>query len=454
MHAPRRRTLRLAALLALTLLTTAAAAAFIRRALACPIEIPPQTLRTLYKHSDRIVVARVGHTELVERDEDSSQVRTALHVARNVKGKDEGPVVFVHHSTWVEEGVEKPGTYKQGEQLLVFLERGDEEEGRAVYTVDDATYGVKMLSDDDLKVYLARIDELAGIEGRKPADKAALVEWLVRCAEEPATRWEGAYELMVSTQALEHSKEQRERQPSEAEIRASVPKHHATAEEYEADVARALAVAWGEAAVAPTSPAPPPGEAALAPPPGVAVEREPVELRRATPRDPSLAAALSEEQQRRLADALFGAEKIGVGEGALLHVVKGFQDARLVPFLVAQLRRVEDNPPTEAEEWLAVLSEVSNNEEAVHLITNYSANVTYYEEEEEMTAGDESAGTDKAAAVDEEESAGTDEEFDQKEQDARDAAATERATKKRSALLKDLLARVERILASPDVAHQ
>ncbi len=273
MHAPRRRTLRLAALLALTLLTTAAAAVFIRRALACPVEIPPQTLRTLYKHSDRIVVARVGHTELVERDEHSSQVRTALHVARNVKGKDEGPVVFVHHTTWDEDGVEKPGTYKQGEQLLVFLERSDEEEGRAGYTVDNADFGVKKLSDDDLKVYLARIDELAGIEGRQPPDKAALVEWLVRCAEEPATRWEGAYELMVSTEALEGLKEQKANPPSEAEIRASVPKHNATVEEYEASVAQPRAAMRGEAAVPPASPAPPPGEAALAPPPEVVVER-------------------------------------------------------------------------------------------------------------------------------------------------------------------------------------
>lgn len=87
--------------------------------------------------------------------------------------------------------------------------------------------------------------------------------------------------------------------------------------------------------------------------------------------------------------------------------------------------------------------------------SDYSANVTYYEEEEEEeTAGDESAATDEAEAVEEEESAEADEEFDRKEQDARDAAATERATKKRSAMLKDLLARVERILATPDVARQ
>src|SRR5215207_5200977 len=142
MHAPRRRTLRLAALLAFTLLTTTAAAVFIRRALACPVEVPPQTLRTLYRHSDRVVVARVGHTEVVEREESSSYVRTALHVTREVKGKDERQAAFVYHTVWDEDGVEKPGTYKQGEQLLLFLERSDEE-GREGYTVDDADFGVK-----------------------------------------------------------------------------------------------------------------------------------------------------------------------------------------------------------------------------------------------------------------------------------------------------------------------
>jgi hypothetical protein len=262
---------------------------------------------------------------------------------------------------------------------------------------------------------------------------------------------------MVSAGALESLKGQKEDPPSEAEIIASVDKHHATVEAYEANVARALAAARGEAvAVAPApslaaEQAPPP-DAALGPNVVKVAERLPPELRRAVARDPSLAGALTEEQKRRLADALFGAEKIGEGEGALLHVVKGFRDARLVPFLVAQLRRVEDNPPIEAEEWLAVLSEVMNNEEAVEIITGYSANVTYYEEEE--TAGGESAETAEAGAGDEAESNEADEEADQKEMEAREAAATERATKKRSAMLKDLLARVERILAAPEVARR
>lgn len=457
MHAPqRRRALPLAAL-AFTMLTISAAFV-VRRALACPVEIPPQTLRTLYKHSDRIVVARVGHTEVVEPDENSAHVRTALHVARNLKGKDEGPVVFVHHETWEEEGVEQPGTYKQGEQLLVFLERhgeeGDDEEARGGYTVDNATYGVKKLSDEDLKVYLARISELEQIEAQKTPDKTALVEWLVRCAEEKATRWEGAYELMLSAQALERANEEKEHpvDPARAALIAelSVDKHSATVEEYEAAVKRAREAA--EAAAQSPSPAPAPG------PPsdvneddlrrhtvGPGGREETVETRRATPRDPSLAAALGENQKRRLADALFGAEKMGEGEDALLQVVKDFGDARLVPFLVAQLRRVEDDAPPEAEAWLTVLSHVMKSEAALDLVMNYSENVTYYD----YAIGELTDKIDEGEEAEE-----TEKELTQEEQDAQEAAAIERARKKRSVMFKELLANVERILAAPQVARQ
>lgn len=420
MHAPRRcRRMRGPLTVVALVLMTLAAAFVVRQSLACPIEVPPQPLRTLYRTSARVVVARVGATEVTEREESVSHVRTALHVERSLKGKDEGPVVFVRHVTWVEDGVEKPGTFERDERLLVFLKRAEEGDD---YEVDDANYGVKKLTDDELKVYVARIGELESVEARLPADKTALVEWLVRCAEEPATRWEGAYELMLSADALARGAE-----PTEApSVVAAVPyvdKHTATVEEYaayEAAVERAR-----------TTPAPVAVQVAEQ----LRVEPEPIDVRRITPRDPSLVTSLGEDQKRRLADALFAAEKIGEGEHALVTVVKDFGDARFIPFIIAQLRRVEDDPPPEAVEWLAALAQVMKNEEANELVMKFSEQVTYFEEE----VSDE--GAEEADAVDEQAA--------QKELEEREAAGYQRAREKRSAMLKDLLVRVEVILASP-----
>ncbi len=454
----RRRTLPLA--LVLCILTAIAAAVFIRQALACPIEIPPQPLRTLYKFSDRIIVARVGHTEVVEVEEHVSHVRTALYVTENVKGEGDALVWFYH---WVspedvgaaesnpdesESDVSLASTdgravprYKQGDRLLVFLEKRKE----GGYEVDNEGYGVKKLLDDDLKIYLERIKELSDITRREPPDKAALAEWLVRCAEEPATRWEGAYELMLSADALEREGRKQETPPAEATggadasaldvaSTAPVPMESVRGEE-SGDALDLSPVAVADGGGTTDAPAPPLMQFNSE----TAQFRLPVTLRRA-PRDPSLAAALSEDQKRRLADALFSAEKIEEGEGALLQVVKNFGDARFAPFLVAQLRRVEDNPPYQVEEWLTILANAMKSEEAVELTGKYSENVTYYEEERAVESDVEEAEEEEIV--------------DQKELDAREAAGNERARKKRSDMLKELLTRVERIAASAELARQ
>lgn len=59
------------------------------------------------------------------------------------------------------------------------------------------SYGSKVVEPKALETYLARMDELKEIRAtpRDAPPPPELLEWLVRCAEQPATRWEGAYEL-------------------------------------------------------------------------------------------------------------------------------------------------------------------------------------------------------------------------------------------------------------------
>src|SRR5262249_28146899 len=66
---------------------------------------------------------------------------------------------------------------------------------RSGYEIEDASYSVKKLSETALQSYQQRIEELRVIEGTGKGAQEDIVEWLVRCAENPATRWEGAFEI-------------------------------------------------------------------------------------------------------------------------------------------------------------------------------------------------------------------------------------------------------------------
>ena len=437
--------------LAPALLAAAAlAAAFaVGSSLACPVMMPPQPLRTLYKVSERVVVARVGAKEVskVYEDTEMASVRVTLQVTENVKGPP-AELLYFHHDEYVGEDAEESEEdaevgevvsafsgrtipqLKRGERYLFFLE--PREEGG--YEVNDESYGIKQLSDDGLKVYLERLKELAEMTRQPTEDKHALVEWLVRCAEQPATRWEGASELLASAEA--------------AAARG-------------ADAAEAQGKAGAEAPAAEgASDAPASGEAQAADEaadnmvevtvPSRLVEA--AELRYASP-DPELALLLDAVQKQRLSDALFAADVPKEGDGELMQLVKDFGDARFPGFVLARLHRFEEEPPMEAELWLRTLAAALRNEQLIKLADAYTQEATYYEEEEtteapaEAAAPAEAGGEEEAAEEEVKETA-----VDPEVEAARGAAATERARVKRSALLKATLARIDLFVSTGQLA--
>lgn len=87
-----------------------------------------------------------------------------------------------------------------GDTVLIFLKRN----GKALELADHRD-GVRKISPVDAPLFSERIYELKSIFSAKKADIAAITEWLVRCAEEPATRWDGAYELLESFRQLDRN---------------------------------------------------------------------------------------------------------------------------------------------------------------------------------------------------------------------------------------------------------
>lgn len=429
----------------------------LQHSLACPVQSPPQPLRTLYKLSERVVVARVGAKEVLKTEDAVASVRVALHVTENVKGAPAAQLLHLYHTEFIESDDAKQDVeeitisaysgrpiprLKRGERYLFFLDRREDDDG---YEVNDESYGIKQLSDDDLKVYLERMKELADLLRQQPEDKDALVEWLVRCAEQPATRWEGAYELFESAGAVARGEEAGAKEQGAAEAVQAQPEAEAS-----------NASGGGEAQAAQGLQAPADPAAADAPDSLTDEQSEEIPMSRDfryTPPDPALVPLLNAVQKQRLSDALVASSEPSEGDDLLMQVVKDFGDPRLPGFLLARLHRFEDEAPLEAELWLSTLAAVLKQKQLIELADSYTQDAAYFEWDEEPAA---ETPADSAAASGGEEV--SDEEAEEKPVDpeveaAREAAAEERATLKRSATLKALLARIDLFVSTGQPAE-
>jgi hypothetical protein len=395
-------TARSSAALVLCLALLAAPFAFPRpvsAAATCPVVEPPVPLRMLYRQSERIVVARVGETHRLEGEDKEYQRKTSFTVSESLKGDPGEKTIQVYH--WTSPDTDFVGNFRSGDTLLLFLRQGENEEQDG-YQIVDYRYGAKKLSEEDLKVYIKRIEELPWLMRQEPVDQNELVEWLVRCAEERATRWEGAYELSISLQLAEQE---------EAEKReAAGIKEESDSDEEEADEAEGEE----ESAEAETNDsssedtqvadeaAPEVEETVettefLEDPEEITVDFDPRMMRMSvygTDIDSTLHTHLNEEQKARLAGALFGSEELGEGELALVNVVKRFDDGRLAPFLVKHLHKFVNEPPYDAERLVVTLAHALEDKKLIKLAEKYVEHAQYVDytpdpEDEESSAEEE-----------------------------------------------------------------
>ncbi len=200
---------------------------------ACPPS-PPDTLLSLYLKSDLIVVADVkseedGKIMIDEKDYQNIEVNRNLRVLSVLKGKTAKNFVYTREEyrdknktaeTAADETVIEyyPFGYKGnskltvGEKYLFFFKKDDETERIGL---TDWVSGAKKLDDHDLEIHRKRISELKEIIGKKENQLESVTEWLIRCLEEPSTRWDGAFDLAASFEAAEYKEESEEAEETE-----------------------------------------------------------------------------------------------------------------------------------------------------------------------------------------------------------------------------------------------
>jgi len=155
--------------------------------------IPPQPLRKLFVEAELVVVAVPGRSVAVpERPDDWDQAAVPLAIRRVLKGDPALKEVTVFHKPNLI--CPAPDTYPEGKTVVAFLHRHKTRDG---YRAPGLSYASKVLEPRALEAFVARVEELAKIpDAAAPSEPSReLVEWAVKCAENPATRWDGACEF-------------------------------------------------------------------------------------------------------------------------------------------------------------------------------------------------------------------------------------------------------------------
>lgn len=154
--------------------------------------ITPRPLRKLIIESEYIVVAHVlDLREQKNKKKDYWEGYIAELVIKEVlQGKIKNIIIQVPYSPNMI--CPAPPRFTKNTDALVFLGKRDNR-----FFVHALSYGVKTLNQEEIEIYKMRIKEMQQILTLQDTDEQFIqsTDWLVKCAESPATRHEGIYEL-------------------------------------------------------------------------------------------------------------------------------------------------------------------------------------------------------------------------------------------------------------------
>lgn len=334
----------------------------------CPVK-DPETLLSLYQNSDAIYIAsfdKITEGETIKSDDEYSVQEITKHFTISSTLKGESRKFFelddrnyIYPTTPVEPQAEPPAEpetaeiaaepeeeeetdpaeLKPGDTMLLFVTSGEEEEGPSLADYRD---GIKKMPMEKIGVYEARIKELNSIFGAKKVSEAALLEWVIRCAQDPVTRWEGTFELLKSVQNKEWKDQAAERRKERL----------ANGEEVEAEA---------------NDREEPAGE-----------DVEGLSHRNF---DPGVFATMIDANQKQtLANILLNeygsSEKRSepvLGDRELVELVKRWGDPRLIGFLLDKLRAGSDDPSANAD-MMAMIAEILDDDDAAEIAEKYQEN--------------------------------------------------------------------------------
>jgi hypothetical protein len=339
---------------------------------ACP-DIMPETLLSLYRKSDAIYEARYDKSEegeILREDEDYTVVgiKRYFDLSTALKGET-GKVFILEDEDYRYKGfINPPDTAEQeepvaveaasdawsgdtadlipGDRVLLFVKK---DESGTKFELTEPGDSIKKLDTDGLSAYEARIKDLNSIFSAEAVSPEKIVEWLVRCAEDPKTRWEGTFELLQSVERLDWQ-QQIAKENAEAAAKGK------QAEEVEAEVSDEEEYPFADVAL--------------------------------------FAKLLNDDQKQRLSNILLdsghqaagqidGATNTAVhGDRELIELAKRWGDHRLAAHLLEQLR-AGDGDPYGNSQLMSTIAEILNDAKLSSLASRYG-DIYYYDEKDEV----------------------------------------------------------------------
>ena len=155
--------------------------------------ISPRPLRQLVIESQYIIVGYVVKTFEKKTDKDDWGTKVArIAVLENLQGSIKNDTIEIEFNPNMD--CPAPAMYFDSSFVIAFVDK-DQKSGK--FNTHALNYGSKTLKKDEIEIYKLRISEMQQI--LKISDKenqfTETVEWLVKCTENEATRWEGTFEL-------------------------------------------------------------------------------------------------------------------------------------------------------------------------------------------------------------------------------------------------------------------
>ncbi len=152
--------------------------------------ITPRPLRKLIIESEYIVYADVIEIKSLKTNNNWNDTKAVLVLREILQGKIKNDTIEVFFSSGMI--CPAPAIYIKGAKVLAFLDKHKKR-----YSTHALSYGSKLINDEGFKIYKSRIIEMQNILKINNKDQKVkkTINWLIDCAVNPSTRWEGVYEL-------------------------------------------------------------------------------------------------------------------------------------------------------------------------------------------------------------------------------------------------------------------
>lgn len=163
---------------------------FITNLFAYPIS--PRPLRKLVIESEYIIIGQVIKV-YDKKDKDDYGLQVAqIKISENLQGEIKTNIIEIEFEANMI--CPSPDRYFENTYVISFL---DKEKKSGKFRTHALSYGAKTLKLEEIDIYKKRITEIQDILKMKNTvqQKLKTVEWLIKCAENEVTRWEGTFEL-------------------------------------------------------------------------------------------------------------------------------------------------------------------------------------------------------------------------------------------------------------------